>query len=109
LRRGRGTALAVANHAAETTRGESLRPETAPPCTGDGKETVVRSEQLRRELLAAQALVVTLDRGGELALALGGGLFVELASAKLGEQAGFFDRALETAQRDFEGLVFADA
>src|SRR5581483_12449982 len=66
-------------------------------------------EQLRRQLLAAQALVVALDRRGELALALGGGFFVELAGAKLGEQAGLFDGALEAAQGHLEGLVFANA
>ena len=68
-----------------------------------------RSVQLRRQLLAAQALVVALHGGGLLALALGGRLFVELAGAKLGQEAGLFDRALETAKRDLERLVFADA
>ena len=52
---------------------------------------------------------MALHRGGLLALALGGRLFVELAGAQLGQQAGLLDRALEAAQRDLEGLVFADA
>ena len=39
------------------------------------------SVQFRRQLLAAQALVVTLDGGGELSLALRGGLFVKLPRA----------------------------
>src|SRR4051812_37804884 len=102
---------ATAMHAdaptAEKTRGESLRPETAPAEDRGANHPSEWSEELRRELLTAQPLVVALDGSRELALALCGGLFVELASAKLGEQAGFFDRALETAQRDFEGLVFA--
>src|ERR1700681_2673683 len=65
--------------------------------------------ELRRQLLAAQALVMALDRGGELALALGGRLFVELPGAELGEQARLLDRPLEAAKRYFERLVFADA
>src|SRR6266542_185295 len=65
--------------------------------------------QLRRQLLTAQALVVTLDCRGELALALGGGLFVELAGAELGQEACLLDRALEAAQCHLEGLIFADA
>jgi len=44
-----------------------------------------------------------------LALALGGGLLVELASAKLGEEAGLLHGALEAAQRYVEGLVFLDS
>ena len=46
---------------------------------------------------------------GMLALALGRGLFVELAGAKLGEQAGLFHGPLEAAQRDVERLVFLDS
>src|SRR5665213_599402 len=67
------------------------------------------SEQLGRQLLAADAFVVALDRGGFLALALGGGLFVELARAQFRQQAGLFDRALEAAKGCLEELVFADA
>src|SRR5512144_35849 len=67
------------------------------------------SVELGGKLLAAQALVVALDGGGELALALGGGLFVELAGPKLGEQTCLFDGALEAAHGHFEGFVVADA
>ena len=66
-------------------------------------------EQLGRQLLAAQTLVVALDGCGELALALRGWLLIELASAKLREQAGFLDGALEAAEGHFEGFIFADA
>ena len=52
---------------------------------------------------------MALHRGGVLALALGGRLFVELAGAKLGQEAGLFDGALEAAQRDLERLVFPDS
>ena len=67
------------------------------------------SVHLLGQHLAAQPLEVTLDRGRFLALALGGGLFVELARAQLGQQSAFLDRALEAAQRYLEGLVFLDA
>jgi hypothetical protein len=59
-------------------------------------------------LLATQALALALDCGGELALALGGGLFVELAGAQFGQEADFFDGALEAAQGDIKRLVFFD-
>src|SRR5213595_1237717 len=62
-----------------------------------------------RQRLAAQALVVPLDGGGELSLAVGSRLFVELAGAQLGEKPGLFHGPLETAQRHLEGLVFLDA
>src|SRR5450755_2498312 len=65
--------------------------------------------ELGRQLLAAQALVVALDGRRQLALAFGGRLFIELTCTQLGEQARFFDRALEAAQGHFEGLVFANA
>src|SRR5690606_14469895 len=65
-----------------------------------------QSIQARGQLLAADTLVVTLDRGSMLALALCGGLFVELARTQLGQQTDFFDGALEAAKRGFEGLVF---
>ncbi len=67
------------------------------------------SVQLGRQLLAAQALVVALDRSRLLALALRRRLFVELARPQLGQKAGLFDRALETAQCRFERLVLAYA
>jgi hypothetical protein len=50
--------------------------------------------------------VVALDGGGQLALALGGWLLVELAGTQLGQQTGFFNGALETANRYFERLIF---
>src|SRR5512132_3373376 len=65
--------------------------------------------QLRGQHLRAHALVATLDRRGMLALALRRGLLVELAGAKLGEEPGLFDRALEAAKRDVGGLVFLDS
>ena len=60
----------------------------------------------RGQLLAADALVMTLHGSRLLALAFSGGLFVELARAQFGQQAGFFDGAFEAAQSSFEGLVF---
>src|SRR5205085_5905424 len=57
-------------------------------------------EQLFRQLHAADALEVALYSGGLLALALGGGLFVELARTQIGQQTELFDGALETAQGD---------
>src|SRR5947199_7480134 len=67
------------------------------------------SVQLWRQLLAAQPLVVTFDRGGLLAFALRSRLFVELACPQFGEESGLFDGALEAAQRGFEGFVLANA
>src|SRR5512132_4221409 len=67
------------------------------------------SVQLGRQLLAAKPLVMPFDRGGLLAFAFGGRLFVELARPQLGQESGLFDRALETAQGGFERFVFADA
>jgi DNA-binding transcriptional LysR family regulator len=66
---------------------------------------LVASVQLFRQLHGANALVVALDGGCLLALALGGGLFVELAGAQVGQQAQFFDGAFEAAQSDVEGFV----
>ena len=59
--------------------------------------------------VGAQALVVALYRSGFFALALGGGLFVELTGTQLGEQTGFFDGALEATDCSLEGFVFAYA
>ena len=47
--------------------------------------------------------------GRLLALALGGGLLVELAGAQVGQEAELFDGALEAAKSDVERLVFLDA
>src|SRR5688572_15359472 len=73
------------------------------------REVLMLLVQLRRQHLAAQALVMALHGGGQLALALRGGLFVVLAGAQLGEQARLFHGALEAAHRDFERLVFLHA
>lgn len=51
---------------------------------------------------------MALASGSVLTLALSGWLFVRFTSAKLGEEACFFDSALEATHCDFEGLVFAD-
>src|SRR6267378_53630 len=67
------------------------------------------SIEFRRQRLVAQALVVPLDGGGELSLAVGSRLFVELAGAQFGEKPGLFHGPLETAQRHLEGFVFLDA
>src|SRR5262249_52962642 len=82
-------------------RGESLRPQGPPNSRS--------SVELRRQLLAAKALVVALHCSRELALAFGRRLFIELSSAQLGKQTGLFDGPLEAAQRDFERLVLANA
>src|SRR5258706_9319828 len=65
--------------------------------------------QLGRKHLRAHALVAALRGRSMLALALGGGLLVELAGAKLREEAGLFHRALEAAKRYVERLVFFDS
>jgi len=44
----------------------------------------------------------------ELALALGGRLFVELPCAQLGQQASLFNGPLEAAKRDFERFVLSN-
>src|SRR5262245_16909982 len=64
------------------------------------------SVQLLRQHLAAEPLVMALDRGGELALSLRSRLFVVFAGAQLGEQPGLLHGALEPAHGHFEGLVF---
>src|SRR5436309_11688882 len=82
--------------------------QTGHPCPALDPDSSILIE-FRRQRLAAQALVVPLDGGGELSLAVGSRLFVELAGAQFGEKPGFFHGALETAQRHLEGLVFLDA
>src|SRR5690606_37776281 len=67
-----------------------------------------RSVQLLGQLHGATAIEVALDRGGFLALALGGGLLVELAGAEVGQQAEFFNGALEATQSHVERLVDLD-
>ena len=61
-----------------------------------------------RQLLATNALVMTLDCCRFLALALSSGLLIELASAQFSDDPCLFDRALEAPQSDIEGLVFLD-
>ena len=63
---------------------------------------------LRRQLHCAQTFVVAFAGGGMLALALGRWLFVGLTGAQLGEEARFFDGALEATQCNFERFVFAE-
>ena len=65
--------------------------------------------QLGGQKLRAQALVVALDRGSELAFTLGSRFFVVFAGAKLGQETGFLYGALEAAERHLERLVFLDA
>ena len=65
-----------------------------------------QSIQARRQLLATDTLVVALYRGSMLALALSGGLFVELARTQLSQETRFFDGAFEAAQRHFKRLIF---
>ena len=67
-----------------------------------------RSEQFFGQLHRADALVVALDGGCLLALALSGGLLVELAGAQVSQKAQFFDGALKAAKSDVKGLVFFD-
>ncbi len=65
--------------------------------------------KLRRQHLAANALVVALDGSCSFTLAFGGRLFIELARAQFGEKTCFFDGALEATNRYFERLIFLDA
>src|SRR5690606_24003936 len=65
-----------------------------------------QSIQTRGQLLAANALVVALDRCSVLALALCGRLLVVFARTQLGQETVFLDGALEAAKSSFEGLVF---
>src|SRR5258708_35944434 len=64
------------------------------------------SIELWRQRLGAEPLVVPLDGGGELSLAVSRGLLVELAGAQFGETTGPFHGALEAAQCRFEVLLF---
>jgi len=65
--------------------------------------------KLRRQQLAAETFFVPLDSSSGLALTLGSRFFVERASAQFGEEAYFFDGALEAADSDFKRLIFFDA
>ena len=68
----------------------------------------LRSVHALGQLLATNAFVMTLDRCRLLALALGGGLLIELARAQFGDDSCFFDRALESPEGDIKRLVFLD-
>ncbi len=70
-----------------------------------GKQSV----EFLGQLLAADTLVMALHGSSELALALCGRLFIELACTQFSQQTGFFDAPLEAAHSDFEGLVFFKA
>src|SRR3569833_1395996 len=59
-----------------------------------------------RDAVALHLLEVTFHCGGGLALAHGGGLFIKLATASLGQHPGFFASTLEATQGDFKRLVF---
>src|SRR5690606_31202978 len=58
-----------------------------------------QSIQTRRQLLAANTLVMTLDRGGAFALAFCGGLLVVFTRTQLGQETIFLNSALEAAKR----------
>jgi len=59
--------------------------------------------------VARNLLQLALDRGSALALAFLARLLEELVLAHIGQHTGFFAGALEAAQGNFEGFVFADA
>ena len=54
----------------------------------------------------AQAFLQAFHCGCFFAFALGSRLFVGFAGTQLGQQAGFFYGAFETAHSDFKGFVF---
>src|SRR5437016_1386123 len=89
----------TARRAALSTPSRRVGPAAAPS----------GSIEFRGQRLAAQALVVPFDGGGELSLAVGSRLFVELAGTQFGEKPGLFHCPFETAQRHLKGLVFLDA
>ena len=62
-------------------------------------------QALAATLFALHFLGVTLDGGSGLALALSGGLFVELAATDFSQYTGFLAGALETTQGYVEGFV----
>ena len=59
-----------------------------------------------RQHLRAKALVAALHGSCMLALALCGGLLIELARTQIGEQARLFNGTFEAAQCDVKRLVF---
>src|SRR5690606_3506725 len=78
------------------------RPGRAEAFSGATDNSV---QALAAALLALHFLGVALDGSSCLALALGGGLLVELAAADFGQYTGFFAGALETTQSYVEGFV----
>jgi len=59
-------------------------------------------------LLALDFLGVTLDCGSSFTLALGSGLFVELAATDFSQYTGFFARTLKATQSYVEWFVLFD-
>src|SRR5215467_9068617 len=82
--------------------GRMFRPNGGP----EARPRSIQALALRH--VARDAAQVTLDRSRALALALLGRLFVELALADFGEDAGLLAGALETAKSELERLVLAD-
>src|ERR1051325_3230686 len=64
------------------------------------------SIQFRGECLITNTAIMALDCSSSLALAFPGWLLVKFTRAQIGQQAGFLDHALETAQCDVKWLVF---
>src|SRR5690554_4793625 len=90
-------ACPAATGAGDLLGGPGIRP---------GRTLQLNSVQaLAATIFALQLLGVTLDGSSCLALALGSGLFVELATTDFSQDAGFFAGALETTQGDVEGFV----
>src|SRR4029079_16588134 len=83
------------------------RPMISPGMDGP-KPIPVSIQALALGHVARNAAQVTLDRSCALALALLGRLFVELALADFGEDAGLLAGTLETAERELKWFVLAD-
>src|SRR5690606_2829636 len=94
--------LAISRWVRASVSGERL----GGPGIRPGRTLRLNSVQaLAAAIFALQLLGVTLDGSSCLALALGSGLFVELATTDFSQNAGFFAGALETTQGDVEGFV----
>src|SRR5215469_3143761 len=76
------------------------------PCLGSEAGSV---QARATGLFARQLLHVALHRGRLLALALLGGLLVELAAPQLGHDTGLLAGALEAPEGGVEMLVFLDS
>jgi hypothetical protein len=90
-------------------RQNPLRNNTGAGLHMTAQNVRLKSVQLLRQLLAADALVVALHGSGELTLALCSRLLVKLTRTQLGQQTGFFNGALEATHGNFERLVFFKA